>query len=207
MALSVWKGSGTVWTVIAEDQQTIAGALTEFGVRIPVAGGEHIGLRMPNPTPDCLYQTSDAGDQIGVAVAAPIGSPVAITPVSGYRFNVAVDVEPDGDKDGYGDETQDQCPGNSATAGPCPDVIPPVTTIGKHPARKSAKRKARFTFTANEPGARFECKLDKGKFRPCSSPFRRKLGVGRHKFSVRSVDAAGNVDATPAKFSWKILEG
>ena len=34
------------------------------------------------------------------------------------------DIEADADKDGYGDETQDQCPTNAATQGPCPPVTP-----------------------------------------------------------------------------------
>jgi hypothetical protein len=43
VALTIWTGSGTTWTPVAENEQTIAGVPTEFGVRIPVSGGEHIG--------------------------------------------------------------------------------------------------------------------------------------------------------------------
>jgi hypothetical protein len=38
------------------------------------------------------------------------------------------DIEPDADTDGFGDETQDQCPTNSSTHGPCPTPAPPAAT-------------------------------------------------------------------------------
>ena len=41
-----------------------------------------------------------------------------------------------------------------------PDATPPVLQIGKHPKKRGHKRKAKFTFSANEE-ATFECALDK----------------------------------------------
>jgi hypothetical protein len=29
--------------------------------------------------------------------------------------------------------------------------------------------------------------------------------VGRHKLAVRAIDQAGNVDATPAKYTWTVM--
>jgi hypothetical protein len=64
---------------------------------------------------------------------------------------------------------------------------------------------AKFKFTSNEPGSTFQCKLDKRKFKPCSSPKKYKhLSSGKHKFKVRAVDAAGNADTTPAKKKFTI---
>jgi hypothetical protein len=86
---------------------------------------------------------------------------------------------------------------------PSPDVAAPettligikrVATVGAKAAR--AKIKARFT---SESGARFECKLDGRPYVACSSPRTLKLKVGKHVFRVRAVDAAGNVDPSPAK--------
>lgn len=82
-------------------------------------------------------------------------------------------------------------------------LAPPQTKITKHPKKKSAKRKAKFKFKANEP-ATFQCKLDKKKFKKCSSPFKRKVSRKKHKIKVRAVDALGQVDPSPAKFKWKV---
>lgn len=81
----------------------------------------------------------------------------------------------------------------------------PNTRIGKHPKKRGAKRRVRFTFFASQRGSRFECKLDKRRFRPCGSPFHRKVKPGRHVFRVRAVNRAGTVDPTPAVFRWRVL--
>jgi len=82
------------------------------------------------------------------------------------------------------------------------DITPPETVIS---AKKIKGNTAKFRFTSNEPGSTFQCKLDKRKFKPCSSPKRyKKLSDGKHKFKVRAVDAAGNVDATPSRKKFKI---
>ena len=53
--------------------------------------------------------------------------------------------------------------------------------------------------------AGFECALDGGGFTACSSPKTHTgLGSGSHTFQVRSLDVAGNVDATPASFIWVV---
>lgn len=81
----------------------------------------------------------------------------------------------------------------------------PETTIGKHPPKRTSSRRARFTFSAADPSARFECKLDRGPFKACSSPFKRKVRPGSHSFKVRALDAGGNADLSPAAFRWRVL--
>jgi hypothetical protein len=82
------------------------------------------------------------------------------------------------------------------------DTTPPETVIG---GKKIKGTTAKFTFSSTEPGSTFECKLDKRKFKPCSSPKKYKhLSSGKHKFKVRAVDAAGNADTTPAKKKFTI---
>ncbi len=86
------------------------------------------------------------------------------------------------------------------------DTDPPETEITKEPKKKSEKTKAKFKFTANEQGSKFECKLDRGKFKGCGSPKTYKnLDPGKHKFSVFATDAAGNVDPSPATYRFKVL--
>ena len=83
------------------------------------------------------------------------------------------------------------------------DDDPPQTRITKHPPKKGDKKKAKFKFTADEE-ATFECKLDKKGFKPCDSPYKKKVRRGKHKFKVR-VTVEGVSDPTPAKFKWKVL--
>ena len=63
---------------------------------------------------------------------------------------------------------------------------------------------ARFRFKADEAGSSFECKFDHRRFKPCESPYERRVKRNRHTFRVRAVDPAGNVDLTPAKRSWRV---
>jgi hypothetical protein len=90
-----------------------------------------------------------------------------------------------------------------------PDTTPPDTRIVQ--AKKHKKLKAgphgfllRVAFTSTEAGSTFQCRLDAGKFAPCSSPFQKRLAAGMHRFEVRAVDAAGNIDPTPAHESFRV---
>jgi hypothetical protein len=85
------------------------------------------------------------------------------------------------------------------------DTTPPQTRIDRGPPRKTRKRLARFRFSSSEVGSSFECKLDGRPFRPCASPFKRRVRRGRrHTFRVRAVDPTGNVDPTPAIRKWLV---
>lgn len=78
----------------------------------------------------------------------------------------------------------------------------PQTTIRKV---KVSGTKATFKFTSSTKGAKFECKLDKQKFKPCKSPKTyKKLKPGKHIFKVRAVKDQ-KVDPTPAKRKFKIV--
>jgi hypothetical protein len=86
-----------------------------------------------------------------------------------------------------------------------PRKAAPNTTLKKKPRAKSSNPLAKFTFGSDQAGARFQCKLDRGPFKPCRSPFTKKVKPGRHTFSVRALDAAGLADPSPASFHWKVL--
>jgi glucose/arabinose dehydrogenase len=89
---------------------------------------------------------------------------------------------------------------------PPPKTRPPATTLGKHPPKKTRATTARFTFRADAAGARFSCKLDGKRKTACRSPKAyKKLKPGKHTFKVWAT-ADGKTDASPAKFSWKILK-
>ena len=72
--------------------------------------------------------------------------------------------------------------------------------------RESQKAKAKLRFTSSEAGSEFMCKLDKRRFKPCGSPFKKNVDVGKHKFRVFAIDQAGNQDPTPAKAKFKRVE-
>jgi Domain of unknown function (DUF1929) len=86
-----------------------------------------------------------------------------------------------------------------------PDTTPPETTITYGPMSTTANT-ARFEFSSSEPGGSFSCRLDGGAWGPCFSPTDYSgLGVAAHTFSVRAADPAGNVDPSPALWSWEVL--
>ncbi|HEX2129435.1 MAG TPA: choice-of-anchor R domain-containing protein [Solirubrobacterales bacterium] len=87
------------------------------------------------------------------------------------------------------------------------DVDPPETTITKHPRNRLDHSKAKFKFTSDEAGSKFECKIDRKKFKSCTSPkVVKHLDDGKHKFKVRAIDAVGNVDPTPDKDRFKVVD-
>ena len=86
------------------------------------------------------------------------------------------------------------------------DSSPPDTTIDSQPANPSSSSSATFAFSGSDSGsgvAGFQCSLDNSAFAACTSPQSySSLADGSHTFQVRAVDAAGNVDPTPASFTW-----
>ena len=86
------------------------------------------------------------------------------------------------------------------------DNTPPETTIGS--PLPGSDGTATISFAASEPGARFACSLDAAAFAACSSPQSYSgLTVGSHSFAVEAIDAAGNVDPTPAGQTWTVASG
>jgi large repetitive protein len=84
------------------------------------------------------------------------------------------------------------------------DTTPPTTAITDRPGSLTNDGSATFSFTANEPGSSFSCRIDAADFAPCSSPATyHGLGDGAHAFSVRANDGVGNLSA-PVGHSWTI---
>jgi hypothetical protein len=86
------------------------------------------------------------------------------------------------------------------------DTTAPETTIASAPAAATTSTSASFVFSASESGSSFECKLDEGAWAACVSP-RELSGLepGAYSFQVRAIDAAGNVDQSPASYAWTVL--
>jgi hypothetical protein len=59
-------------------------------------------------------------EETGAPADPPPGTRVTYEPGSNHQIDVSAVLEADADHDGFGDETQDQCPTNGTTQGPCP---------------------------------------------------------------------------------------
>jgi hypothetical protein len=90
------------------------------------------------------------------------------------------------------------------------DETPPDTTITTSPLNPSNSSNATFSFTGTDTTdgsgvTSFECDLDGGGFSSCATPKTYTgLSNGSHTFQVRATDAAGNVDPSPASYTWTI---
>ena len=178
-----------------------------FASRVPVAAGDSIALyAVTTSTTPCVFGTGQAGDQFGsfiVSAEPATGDSVVFSGFNpGYRVNVSATVEPDADGDGFGDLTQDACPGQASVTTEC--VAPDTAATGPKKV-KTSKNTAKVTLLfLSEAGARFTCAIDKASPKPCSSPYKIKLKVGKHLIAVAATDAAGITDPTPALLTVKV---
>jgi hypothetical protein len=82
------------------------------------------------------------------------------------------------------------------------DTGAPETSLLEGPGAQKIHGSASFRFGASEASG-FECNLDRRGWTGCSAPQDYgALDVGTHRFSVRAIDAVGNIDPDPATQSW-----
>jgi CSLREA domain-containing protein len=101
----------------------------------------------------------------------------------------------------------DQGSGAPSSGGPAPapEAGRPQTWVLTGTRQGTRRRGAHFAFSSDQVGARFQCRIDRGPFRPCHSPRRyRHVGRGKHLFEVRAIGLSGAVDPTPAKWRFTI---
>jgi subtilisin-like proprotein convertase family protein len=86
-----------------------------------------------------------------------------------------------------------------------PNVNAPETQIQAAPPTVVGSRHASFEFSSPKPNSQFQCRLDGGDFSPCASPQEfTDLPEGTHTFEVRAYDQYGNVDGSPAVYTWVV---
>jgi hypothetical protein len=90
------------------------------------------------------------------------------------------------------------------------DATAPNTTATGPAKRKLKKGKksvtAVYALGSTDPGATLQCSLDSGAFAPCSASHSVVLRKGTHTLTVRATDAAGNVDASPATVTTRVVK-
>jgi large repetitive protein len=87
------------------------------------------------------------------------------------------------------------------------DKTAPETTINSKPADPSSSPVATFTYSSNEAGSSFQCKLDGGNFNSCPVGGITYSGLteAAHTFQVRATDTSNNTDPSPAGYSFSIV--
>jgi Ca2+-binding RTX toxin-like protein len=99
-------------------------------------------------------------------------------------------------------------PAATQSSAPPPDRTPPRTKLLHRPAgttyTEARWRRVSFAFSSGEPGSTFRCKLDGKPYGACRSPRAYRVAPGEHAFRVYAIDPAGNRDASPARFAFRV---
>jgi hypothetical protein len=121
--LLVLRAEGELFKVVGEaagGPLNLKGSNT-YNARVPVQAGDYLGIAGNPFTAWC--ETKEPGDTYAAATGGtPVGSVFRVERSSGLQVPITARIEPDADGDGYGDETQDQCPQSAAYQTPCPVV-------------------------------------------------------------------------------------
>ena len=128
--------------------RTAGGLDGPFPARISVTGGDIIGLSTAG-NGRCARLTNAAGDTW--AFPAPGDSAKLLAGTPGTRFPIEAIVEPDGDNDGFGDLTQDRCPGVPGSVNGCRSADLSVTVTASAPS-VALGHEVTYTLTARNNG-------------------------------------------------------
>ena len=151
-----------------------------------------------DPTPTLVFAVSEPGSttvcRVDGAAFMPCTSPWTIGPLADGPHVVYVLAT---------DAAGNQEPVAATHAWRVDTAAPETTLTPVGVANPSASGSASFAL-GSESGATFVCTLD-GVARPCAATWALTgLGDGAHAVTAAAVDAAGNVDPTPATFSWVV---
>jgi hypothetical protein len=124
-ALATATATGPTVT-LPVNEELIEAPIQEFAARVPVKKGQHLGI---TSSKSLQATVNNSGDKFSYVYSPPLevgaGARGSLEPTG--ELLVAATIEPDADGDGFGDETQDQCPTQKTTQGPC-DTSPPNVT-------------------------------------------------------------------------------
>ena len=208
-AVYVFQRSGDTWTNTAKLTASDGAAGDELGTSVAIDGdtilagaqGDDFGAGIFQGSAYTFARTGTAARTENGKLSASDGAPG-----DGLGLSAAID----GDTIAAGAWRDDV--GSSTNQGsvlvffepqpqPPADTTPPETSAIRGKEKVKRGKKPKYRFSSNEAGSTFECRVDKKSFKPCEPPYRlrtKKLKPGKHGLRVRAIDAAGNVDPTPA---------
>jgi hypothetical protein len=101
--------------------------ILDFPGRLAVKKGDHLAIDGTNV--NATYNSS--GDKFSYLFAPPLvaGQGARGSTSATGELLVQAAIEPDADHDGFGDETQDQCPSQATTQGPCDKTAPTASGL------------------------------------------------------------------------------
>jgi serine protease len=177
----------------SEGASTGVAPTIRFGRALQSASVSSSTVRLENAETGASVPATVSYD--GAARVATVRPTSALSPTTPYRGVVS------GVSDSSG-ATMDEEFSFRFTVGTTPDPTPPETTITSGVWGADAHETG-FDFIASEPGVRFEVSVDAGSWNATDTPLVYAwLAEGTRNVRIRAIDAAGNVDATPASRTW-----
>jgi hypothetical protein len=141
-----FNNSGPEIPVSVTPDTTPAGHVTEVLTRRPIAAGQRLAWLSTTNVFGLAVTYNDSSAECAYSASGhPVGANLTYT-TNVCNQNVllaAGTVEADADRDGFGDETQDACPTNAATQGPCPVKKCRKKRHKKHSAGVAKKKKCK----------------------------------------------------------------
>jgi hypothetical protein len=113
-----------------------ADVVAEFPTRLPILAGQHVGIWLGDHSA-LAWREATGADWDVWRPDPPIGAASLASTLRDGAFEAgfSVDVEPDMDRDGFGEPTQDLCGSDASTQGPCRPVPAPVPVPVPLPGR------------------------------------------------------------------------
>jgi hypothetical protein len=228
-ALATAAGSGPTVT-LGVNEDALEAPIQEFAGRVPVKKGQHLAIDAGKYVQATV---NDSGDKFSYVYSPPLvdGSGARGSTEATGELLVAATIEPDADGDGFGDETQDQCPSQATTQGPCDTSAPDVSGLkvngGKVFYNLSEAATVTFTLEKKLPGRKVGRKCVKQtpqnktkkrcpRFKKVGAQFSgpgaagpnkvtlpngKKLKPGTYRLTMTATDAAGNTATKTTRFT------
>jgi hypothetical protein len=177
------------------------GDIEEFAARVPVAQGAHIAL--DSPSTKMVY--NQGGDEFAYLYAPTLAEgqgPRAPSAEGVGELLVQAVMEPDADRDGFGDETQDGCSSQASVQGACDNSAPAVQSLRlkgrsiRYSLSEAASVRLRIEKNRNGRFATIRTLTSTGSAGKNIVSLRRALPAGRYRVVAVATDSSGNKSAS-----------